>query len=200
MEQNIERMNAARMKMNQGKTKDKVLVIYYSKTGFTKKYAEWFIESLPVDMDCDLIPYKERKKIQFDQYNIILFGGGFHAGMINGLKWFKTKASGKGKKIAVFATGAMPADAPDVEKTMRQNFTEKEWADIKTFYLPGGLCYENMGTGDKLMMSVFKAMLKKTNADSQMQQTVAHSYDITNKEAVAPMVEWCVTVSSLSLR
>lgn len=194
------------MKMDQDKTKDKVLLIYYSKTGFTKKYAEWIKESLPKDMNCDLISYEERKKIRFEQYTIILFGGGFHAGRINGLKWFKTKvntlsekAAGKSKRIAVFATGAMPVGAPDVEKAMRQNFTEKEWEEIKSFYLPGGLCYENMGAGDRLMMSVFRTMLKKTKADSQMQQAVSHSYDLTRKKEIDPVVEWCVTASSRSM-
>ena len=187
---------------NQEKTANKVLIAYYSKTGFAKKYAEWIKESLPGSMTCDLISYEKRKTIQFGKYDIILFGGGFHAGQINGLKWFKAQIhklqEKSDRRIAVFATGAMPSDAPDVEKAMRQNFTEKEWADIKTFYLPGGLCYEKMGAGDKLMMAVFRTMLKKTNADSQLQQAVSHSYDIMRKEAVAPVAEWCITSSSQS--
>lgn len=191
------------MMSNQEKTAKKVLITYYSKTGFVKKYVEWIKESLPESMTCDLISYEKRKTIQFGQYDIILFGGGFHAGQINGLKWFKAQIhklpEKSARRIAVFATGAMPSNAPDVEKTMRQNFTEKEWADIKTFYLPGGLCYEKMGTGDKLMMAVFRTILKKTNADSQMQQMVSHSFDITSKESIVPLVEWCVTSSSRSM-
>lgn len=191
------------MMSNQEKTANKVVIVYYSKTGFVKKYVEWIRESLSESMTCDLISYEKRKTIQFDQYDIILFGGGFHAGQINGLKWFKVQIhklpEKSDRKVAVFATGAMPSDAPDVEKTLRQNFTEKEWADIKTFYLPGGLCYEKMGAGDKLMMAVFRMILKKTNADSQMQQMVSHSFDITSKESIAPLVEWCTTSSSRSM-
>ncbi len=191
---------------NQEKATNNILIIYYSKTGFTRKYAEWIREGLPKNIDCDLVPYEERKSIQFKKYDTILFGGGFHAGQINGLKWFKAQmgkqarnAEKKDRRVGVFATGAMPADAPDVEKAMRQNFTEKEWADIKTFYLQGGLCYEKMGAGDKLMMAVFRTILKKTNADSQMQQAVSHSYDLTSKEAVTPLVEWCITSFSQSM-
>ena len=179
----------------------KALLVYYSKTGFTQKYAEWIKEALPQDISCDLVPYKERGKLKWEQYDLILFGGGFHAGMINGLKWFKAQAGRlpeqirQGGRTAVFATGAMPVDAPDVEKAMRQNFTEQEWAQMKTFYLPGGLCYERMGIGDKLMMSVFKAMLKESKVDSRIQQIVASSHDITSKEAIIPIVEWCSAVS-----
>ncbi len=184
------------------KSGNRILIVYYSKTGFTKQYAEWIKDGLSKKTSCDLVPYKGRRKIAFGDYDVILFGGGFHAGQINGLKWFKAqigkmpeqrKQSGR---IAVFATGAMPVGAPDVEKSMRQNFTEQEWTQIKTFYLPGGLCYEKMGAGDKLMMSMFRAMLKEAKVDSKMQQIVSHSFDMTSKEAAAPVVEWCVNASS----
>lgn len=184
------------------KSGNRILIVYYSKTGFTKQYAEWIKDGLSEKLSCDLVPYKERRKTAFEDYDVILFGGGFHAGQINGLKWFKAqigkmpeqrKQSGT---IAVFATGAMPAGMPDVEKSMRQNFTEREWTQIKTFYLPGGLCYEKMGVVDKLMMSIFRAMLKEAKVDSKMQQIVSHSFDMTNKEAAAPVVEWCVNASS----
>lgn len=187
--------------VNTKKEQCKILIVYYSKTGFTEKYAGWIREGLLRDMSCDLVPYKGRKKIKWEQYDMIMFGGGFHAGQINGLKWFKAQADRlpnrvkQGGRIVVFATGAMPADAPDVEKAMRQNFTEQEWAQMKTFYLPSGLCYEKMGIGDKLMMSVFRAMLKEAKVDSQMRQIVANSYDVTSKEAVIPIVEWCTAVS-----
>ncbi len=186
------------------KTGNNILIVYYSKTGFTKKYAEWLREGLSKDMSCDLVSYKKRKKISFGEYDIVVFGGGFHAGQINGLKWFKAqlnKMSGQLKqgRIAVFATGAMPAEMPDVEKTLRQNFTEQEWTQIKTFYLPGGLCYEKMGVGDKLMMSIFRAMLKEAKVDSQMQQIVSHSFDITSKEAIIPIMEWCSNAAFQSM-
>lgn len=183
---------------------NKVLIVYYSKTGFTKKYAEWIKESLSESMSCDLFSYNERRKIQFAQYNIVLFGGGFHAGQINGIKWFKAqmhklldKANKSDRRIAVFATGAMPAEAPDIEKTLRQNFTEKEWAEITAFYLPGGLCYEKMGIGDRLMMAAFRALLKEKNVDSQMQQIVAHSFDLSSKELITPLVKWCLSSQSM---
>ncbi|MDE6847513.1 MAG: flavodoxin domain-containing protein [Lachnospiraceae bacterium] len=179
---------------------NKVLIVYYSKTGFTKKYAEWIEESLSEGLSCDVFSYSKRRKIQLSQYDIILFGGGFHAGQINGIKWFKTQmhklSDNANRRIAVFATGAMPAEAPDIEKALRQNFTEEEWAKITAFYLPGGLCYEKMGVGDRLMMAAFRALLKEKNVDSQMQQIVAHSFDLTSKELITPLVEWCVSFRS----
>lgn len=186
-------------------TDNRIAIVYYSKTGFTKKYAEWIREGLAGKMSCDLVPFKERRRIAFGDYAAVLFGGGFHAGQINGLKWFKAQIGKmpaqfiQNGRIAVFATGAMPVEAPDVEKSMRKNFTEQEWEQIKTFYLPGGLCYEKMGAGDKLMMSMFRAMLKEAKVDSKMQEIVAHSFDMTSKEAAAPIVDWCVHAVSRTM-
>lgn len=192
--------------MTDGKQTDKrIAIVYYSKTGFTKKYAEWIKEGLAGKLSCDVVSYKERRKIAFGDYDAVLFGGGFHAGQINGLKWFKAQIGKmpaqfiQNGRIAVFATGAMPVEAPDVEKSMRKNFTEQEWGQMKTFYLPGGLCYEKMCAGDKLMMSMFRAMLKEAKVDSKMQEIVAHSFDMTSKEAAAPVVEWCLNAVSQSV-
>lgn len=212
---NIQQQNSGN---HRAEKNQKVLIIYYSKTGFTKKYAGWIAESLSQKISCDAISYADRNKISFDGYDIILYGGGFHAGMINGLKWFKKKfaqrsqmSKSENMRAAVFVTGAMPADAPDVEKALRQNFTQDEWETIqagspdgllgggrvygrvcKVFYLQSGLCYETMGSGDKLMMAVFRTMLKKMDADSEMRQMVAQSFDITRREDITPIVDWCI--------
>lgn len=171
----------------------KILILYYSKTGFTKKYAEWIAGALKGQALCELVPYADRNRAVFDGCDMILFGGGFHAGKINGVKWFRDRLKDwTGKKAAVFATGAMPADAPDVQKALRQNFSDGEWEKIKAFYLPGGLCYEKMSAGDRLMMAAFRKMLKLSNADRKMQEMVGKSYDISKEEYVVQVAEWCL--------
>ena len=50
----------------------------------------------------------------------------------------------KNKKVVVYATGAMPADAPETKEAMEKNFTEAEAAQVKSFFLHSGLCYEKM--------------------------------------------------------
>ena len=54
--------------------------------------------------------------------------------------WKMTELSGK--RLAVFATGAMPPDLPEPEKALKQNFSEEEWQKLKVFYLPSGLNYK----------------------------------------------------------
>lgn len=165
----------------------KAVVIYYSKTGFNKRYAQWISQEL----GCEAVPYADREKVDLKSCDIIIFGGGFHAGKISGIKWLKGMLPYiNGKRIVVFGTGAMPPDAPDVEKAMKANFTEEEYRQIKTFYLWGGLNYEKMNLGDKLMMAVFRKVLKIQGQEEQLKM-VSSSYDCSSKEYLVPLLEYC---------
>lgn len=164
----------------------KAIVLYTSKTGFTRRYAEWIAQAL----GCEAVPYDG--KAQLEDYDTVVYGGGFHAGMIGGLKAFLEELPRlEGKRVAVFATGAMPAEAPDVEKAMRQNFTDAQWNAVQAFYLQSGLCYEKMGWGDRAMMAVFRAMLRLTHAQEEMQRMVARSFDCCDMSRIEPLVRFC---------
>ena len=61
------------------------------------------------------------------------------------------------------------------------------------FYCPGGFCYEKMSAGSKLMMKFFQKMVEgkkdKTEADREMLKMIAHSYDISDKKYIEPIVK-----------
>lgn len=167
----------------------KSIVIYKSKTGFAERFAKWISEEL----SCDIVPYEKRNTVHFPDYDIVIYGGGIYAGSIGGLKWFKEILPAlSGKKVIVFASGATPADSPAAVQTMRQNFTGDEWSNVKAYYFQGGLNYEKMGFGSKLMMSMFRRMLKKQEGGSEAYRAVASSYDCTSKEAVKPLIADCL--------
>ena len=76
---------------------NKILIIYYTKTGFTEKYAQWVRE----ETNCELLPYSRRDTADFTAYDTIVYGGGVHAGAINGIKWFRKKMTElSGKRLA----------------------------------------------------------------------------------------------------
>lgn len=166
----------------------KILVIYYTKTGFTLQYAQWLKE----EVNCELLPYSRRDTADFTAYDTIVYGGGVHAGTINGIKWFKNKMTElPGKKLAVFATGAMPPDSPEPEKTLKHNFSEEEWQRLKVFYLPSGLNYEKMGAVDRAMMAMFRSLMKKKEGEnSEAYRAVSASYDISSREYLKPLLEY----------
>lgn len=166
------------------------IIIYSSKTGFTKKYAQWMKE----DLGCDCVPYEERGTVDLDKYQAVAFGSGTYIGKINKLGWLKKQLPQlRGKKIAVFFTGAMAPDASDVRRLERENFTPQELERIKPFYLQGGLNYAAMGIIDRFLMAGFRKMLK-SHADSSkervMLQNVQQSFDKTDRESLKAVEEY----------
>lgn len=161
-------------------------VIYYSKTGFTRKYAEWLAEAL----ECDAVAYPQAAKTTWSDYDTVIFASWFHAGRIQKLDWFR-RLPLAGKKRIVAAVGAMPADAPEVPAALHSNFGD-DWAQYHVFYLPGGLCYEKMGAADRALMAVFRRMVrKKEGADSPTFRALSQSYDLTSREALEPVIACC---------
>ena len=168
----------------------KTAVIYNSQTGFTKRYAEWISEA--VGADC--FDFRIAKKQNFDLYDAIVFGGWVCAGGVSKISWFRSKiGQWPGKTVIAFCTGGRPAESPEIEAFLKRNFSGDEWKRVPVFYCPGGFCYEKMSAGSKLMMKFFQKMVEgkkdKTEADREMLKMIAHSYDISDKKYIEPIVK-----------
>jgi menaquinone-dependent protoporphyrinogen IX oxidase len=167
----------------------KAVIIYNSKTGFTKRYASWIQEETGFEM----IEDKNISKEILESYDLVIYGGRIHAGQINRYKQFIKKLSDKSKLI-VFATGATPANAKETIKTMwDNNFTKEEQETIPHYYFQSGLNYDKMQWGDKLIMKALAKMLSKKNTkspeESGCEQSISQSYDISSKEFIKPLIE-----------
>ena len=169
----------------------KSIVIYNSKTGFTKKYAEWISEAA----GCECVNFKKGAKMDLSGYDAVAFGSWCMAGGIAKLAWFKKQMpalAAAGKKIVVFAVGASPVESPEVAVAMRNAFTDEERDIAKIFYCQGGLDYDKMGWLSKKMLKMFAKMIasKKdaTEADKKTAEMISHSYDISDKKYIEPIV------------
>ncbi len=171
---------------------NRTLIIYKSRTGFTKRYAEMIAE----ETDCTLIDFKDITIDIISGFDTIIFGSRLHAGIIDGLtKVRKLLQSSKANHFAIFVTGATPnASEETINKVWENNLTSDEVTNIPHFYMQSGLCYEKMSFPDKLMMKMVSIMLnKKKNKDSHeigFEQAITSSYDISSKEYIAPLVIW----------
>lgn len=168
----------------------KTLIVYCSKTGFTRKYAQWLRD----DLDCDCVPFGERHSADLSKYGAVAFGSGCYVGKINKLNWFKHQMPNlEGKKLAVFFTGAMGPDPSDIRRLEKENFTPGELCRVKTFYLQGGLNYAGMNPMDKMLMAVFRQMLRSQSGSPRhrvMLQNVEQSFDKTERENLRPLEEY----------
>ena len=171
----------------------KSLIIYTSKTGFTKQYAEW----LAGRMNADLIDLKEARKKStdyFEPYHAIAYGGWAMAGNAVGVKWFLDKSvDWPHKRLALFCVGCSPNDNPDLEEALHKMLTDEQRTRIKAFYCQGGLSYERMTLPYKLAMRWFVSTLKKKNAsekERQMATIMSSSYDISDIRFIDPIVAY----------
>lgn len=132
----------------------KTIVVYRSKYGYTKKYAEWLAESL----SCDI---KENASFaDIADYGAVICGGGIYAGRINGAKLItKNMSRLSGKKLVLFAVGSSVGRPEELEafweKALEKNIRE----NVPHFYLRGGFDYSRLGNVDRLMMNMLKKML-----------------------------------------
>lgn len=166
----------------------KTIVLYKSRTGFTKRYGEWISQEL----NCEIADYNERKNLDLDDYQLIIYGGRVHAGKIDGLEKIKELSRNKKSKLVVFATGATPSSVKEeIDKIMENNFRD---SSIPHFYFQSGLCYEKMGVADKTIMKMLSKILSskenQTDIENGFATAISKSYDISDKSYIMPLVNF----------
>lgn len=167
-----------------------LIIVYKSVTGFTEAYAK----KLSHELGCALISLEKATSEQLKGFDTIVFGSRLHAGMIDGLKAAKELFSRSGaKKLFLFFTGASPESAKEaIEQMWKNNLVPLGLDSVPHFYFPGGLNYERMPLGDKLMMKVFRLMMKrkkgKDEYEQELSEAIGCSYDISSEEYLLPLV------------
>lgn len=168
----------------------KIIIIYNSQTGFTKRYAQWLAEAT----GADCLELSVAKKKNLAAYEAIIFGGWACAGGISKLGWFKSNiGKWEDKKLIAFCVGGSPIDNPEIEPALKQNFKEEELKKVNVFYCPGGFNYEKMSAPSKLMMKMFiktlKAKKDKTESEREMIKMISASYDISDRQYIEPILK-----------
>lgn len=173
----------------------KTLVVYWSKTGFVKKYAEWIAEELTAD----LIPGKEIKAEKLKDYEQFIFGGSLYAVGINGADFIKDNIKLLvGKKTAVFAVGASPARKEIIAEVKNKNFSSEEQQHFKFFYLRGGFNFEKLGLKDKILMKMMRWQLQRkkkkgeklSNDEAGMLAAFDQPVDFSERENIKGILDY----------
>lgn len=169
----------------------KVIVIYKSKTGYTKRCARWIAEEL----GADLFELSQVQASNLKEYTTVIFGGGLYAVGINGINFIKQNLELlQGKKVAVFATGATPYREETTKEIRDSNFTPEQQKQIQFFYMRGGFDYSRLNFIDKILMQLLKLKLKtKKNltADERgMLAAYSKPVDFTRKQNIDQLITY----------
>lgn len=167
---------------------NKILIVYYSSTGFTKKYAEW----LKSELNADICKFEVIKNFNLNDYKTVIFGSCLRAGKIKDLHKFMRIAKKSNCRVLIFTTGSM-----DYDDAMKSRVLEKNARSVKIplstmFYCPGGLDFEHMEPVHKSMVEFYLKMLKRSknkNADEELlAKADTISFDATDKKYIEPII------------
>ena len=167
----------------------KTIVAYKSRSGYTKRYAQWIVQEL----GCDIKEDPELSDIQ--DHDTIIYGGGMYAGGFNGVKLI-TKNLDKlsGKKIALFAVGSNPGRAHEMKPFWDRVLTAEQQKKIGCFYLRGGFDFNKLNAKDKVLMKMLKIRLQSIKERTEDEQGMLDAYetpvDFSDKENIRPLIEF----------
>lgn len=170
-----------------------IIVVYKTKYGSTKKYADWIGEEL----NCRVADAKDITIDELEKYDAIVYGGGLYAEVINGVILItKNIDKLKNKKIAVYTTGITPLDCRDyydkyvVEKNFKNGLPE----EIKIFNFTGKMVLDELSVVHRTALkSLKKIMLAKKNP-SPMEKLLVElcdaNGDFSDRSQIYDLIEY----------
>lgn len=171
---------------------NKGIILYQSKYGSTKRYAQWLQEITGFD----LIETKKADIKKVMNYNMIILGGGVYASGILGFSFIKKNIDTlKNKKIVVFCVGASPYDEKAYNQVKEMHFKNK-LKDIPLFYCRGAWDMENMSMIDRNLCKMLQKAVSRQNPDTYEPWQKAlmcvgkDKCDWTDKEYLNPLIKY----------
>ncbi len=171
------------------------IVVYKTKYGSTKTYAEWIAEEL----SCDIAEAKTVKAEDLLKYDTIIYGGGLYAEVINGVSLItKNYEKLKDKTLVVYTTGITP---PDVKEYYNGEVMEKNFkngaGNIRIFNFLGKMILEELTpvhrTAIKMLKKIMSAKENPTEMEALLIKLCDTFGDFTDRTAINELIEYVKT-------
>ena len=169
------------------------IVIYKTKYGSTKTYAQWIGTAL----NCPIKDAKEVKIEDLQEYDTVIYGGGLYAEVINGVTLItKNMKKLEGKRLVVYTTGITPLDCRDyydkmvIEKNFKPEIREK----VKVFNFLGKMILDELSPVHRTALKTLKKIMSSKENPTEMEQLLVRlcdaDGDFTEKEAINELIEY----------
>lgn len=175
----------------------KTIVIYESKYGSTKQYAEWISSAL----SCEAREKKAFHPSDFKNYDTVIFGGGLYAGGVSGISLLtKNFPLIQEKNIILFTCGlADPKDEKNqshIKASLSKVLTPEMQNHFHLFSFRGAIDYSKLTFIHKSMMAMLHRVMQKkepsslTEEDQLMLQTYGKKVTFLDHSSIQPLVEY----------
>ena len=169
------------------------IVIYKSKYGSTKTYAEWIAEEL----SCKAVDAKQVKMDDLAAYDTIIYGGGLYAEVIAGVTLItKNIEQLKDKKLIVYTTGITPLDCRDYydKMVMEKNFKGDIAFKIKVFHFLGKMVLSELSLVHRTALKTLKKIMSSKENPTEMEKLLVTlcdaDGDFSDRNAIVDLVNY----------
>ena len=160
----------------------RIAVVYKSKHGTTKQYAEWIAE----ETGADLFNVDQCKGSDLSDYDTIVFGGCIHAGGIQGIEFLrKNMGTFCVKDVFAFAVG-LNVDGIEARQQCREINFVKELEEIPCYFLRGAYDPSVVKGMDKVIMGVVKKMIPDSNRE--LKDAIENGANYVDREEIKYLV------------
>lgn len=171
----------------------KAIVLYKSRYGSTKAYAEWIAEEL----SCRVADAKQVKIDDLAEYDTVIYGGGLYAEVIAGVT-FITKNIDKlnNKKLIVYTTGITPLDCRDYydKMVMEKNFKGDVGSKVKVFNFLGKMVMDELSLVHRTALKTLKKIMSSKENPSEMEKLLVElcdaDGDFSDRNAIVDLVNY----------
>lgn len=162
------------------------MVVYYSETGFTKKYVDSIERRIP-GMEVKYI--KDLKKKDILDKDMLIYAGPIRGNKILGLdKFLKHYDKMENKEIFILGVGIEPITEQKRENVIYANGLELY--HVRLFLLPGGMNLKKMKPMKRKMLEVsMKFASKKNPMVKQNLDMFNRELDLTNINLLDPILD-----------
>ena len=171
----------------------KTIVLYKSKYGSTKTYAEWIAQELA----CEAVDAGKMKADDLMQYDTIIYGGGLYGEVIAGVNLITRHFDRlKDKKLIVFSTGITPLEYTEYYEKMvvEKNFTPEMMTKIKLFYFLGKMVVSELSLSHKAAIKGLKKLMSAKENPTEMEKLLISlcdaDGDFTDRNAITELVAY----------
>ena len=169
------------------------IVIYKSKYGSTKAYAEWIAQEL----NATVVDASKIKQDELLKYDTIIYGGGLYAEVIAGVSLItKNIDKLKDKKIIVYTTGLTPPDCKEYYEKMvvDKNFKNGIYSKIKMFNFPGKMVVSELSLVHRTAIKTLKKIMSDKKDPTEMEKMLISlcdaDGDFSDKALITELVEY----------
>ena len=167
----------------------KILIVYQSKYGSTKQYAEW----IQKESNGDLVNIENGDNLDLAGYDIIIIGGSVRVGNIVIVPFIEDHWSiMKGKKVILFTTSATPPRHPKIQSIYEKSLPEEIRKEIKFFPLHGRISKANLTLWDQFLIAIGKIM----EQDETLKKDMGKDFDGVRRENLSPLLEYLEEVKT----